>query len=61
MVERVVKRLTDPTTNEVLMVRKKSIGIVEVKTVAAKIAFGPFQPLDVGKPKRGDNVVILKK
>lgn len=61
MVERIVKRLTDPTTNEVLMVRKKEIGIVEVKTVAPKIAFGPFQPLDVGKPKRGDNVVVLKK
>lgn len=61
MIERVVKRLTDPTTNEVLMLRKKQIGIVEVKTVTPKIAFGPFQPLDVGNPQRGDLVVVLKK
>jgi curli biogenesis system outer membrane secretion channel CsgG len=61
MIERVVKRLTDPTTNEVLMIRKKPIGMVEIKTVAPKIAFGPFQPLDIGKPQRGDLVVVLKK
>ncbi|MCW9003178.1 MAG: hypothetical protein OQJ87_10720, partial [Rhodospirillales bacterium] len=45
MVERIVKKLTDPATSEVLMIRKKPLGLVEVQSVTPKIAFGAFQPL----------------
>jgi curli biogenesis system outer membrane secretion channel CsgG len=61
MVERVVKRLTDPTTGEVLMLRKKELGVVQITMVADKIASGKFKPFDADAPKRGDAVVIIKK
>ena len=61
MVERVVKRLTDPATNEVLLLKKKRLGIVEVGEVGEKIAIGTFKPLDTDAPARGDLVVALAK
>lgn len=60
-VERVVKKLTDPTTGEVLMIKKKTLGIVELDMVAAKISSGSFQPLEMDPPKRGDFVIVMKR
>ncbi len=61
MVERVVKRLTDPTTGEILMIRKKELGVVQITMVTEKIASGTFRPLDPLAPRRGDSIVIIKK
>lgn len=60
MIERVIKRLTDPTTNEVLSLRKKELGIVQISGVEKKISYGPFMPLGVEPPKRGDFVAIIR-
>lgn len=60
MIERVVKKLTDPTTQEVLFIRKKALGIVEITEVEQKISFGAFQPLEVIAPQRGDFVAIIR-
>lgn len=60
MIERVVKRLTDPTTNEILSIRKKKLGIVQITGVENKISFGKFMPLSLDPPKRGDFVSIIK-
>jgi len=61
MVERIVKRLTDPTTGEVLSLRKKELGIVKISGVEKKVSYGSFQPLETTPPKRGDFVAIMKK
>ncbi|MEX2450365.1 MAG: CsgG/HfaB family protein [Rhodospirillales bacterium] len=61
MVERVIKRLTDPTTGEVLSIRKKELGIVKIIGVESKVSFGSFQPLETIPPQRGDFVAIMKK
>ncbi len=61
VVERIVKKLTDPTTNEVLMIKKKPLGMVKIKRVMPKISIGEFSPMDVVKPKRGDLVVGVEK
>jgi curli biogenesis system outer membrane secretion channel CsgG len=61
MVERVVKRLTDPTTGEVLMIRKRELGVVQLTMVTEKIASGTFRPLDRLAPRRGDSIVIIKR
>ena len=61
VVERVTKRLTDPATGEILSVRKKPLGIVEIDQLEPKVASGKFQPLEVDKPVRGDFVVVMKK
>lgn len=60
MIERVVKKLTDPVTQEVLLIRKKALGILEITGVEQKISFGPFKPLEVAAPKRGDFVAIIR-
>ncbi len=60
MIERVVKKLTDPTTLEVLSIRKKALGIIEIAGVEKKVSFGPFQPLEVEPPQRGDLVVVMR-
>ena len=60
MIERLVKKMTDPTTQEVLFIRKKALGIVEITGVEQKVSFGAFQPLEPATPKRGDFVAILK-
>lgn len=60
MIERVVKRLTDPTTNEVLLIRKKELGIVRITGVEKKISFGKFMPLSLDPPKRGDFVTNIR-
>ncbi|WP_020593983.1 CsgG/HfaB family protein [Kiloniella laminariae] len=60
MVERVVKRLTDPQTGEVLMIRKKELGLVTVSDVLEKVSFGGFIPLDIDAPQRGDVIVLVR-
>ena len=57
-VEHVVKRLTDPATGEVLSVRRKPLGTVEIKSVEEKVSFGVFEATDPQKPVRGDLVVM---
>ena len=59
MIERVVKRLTDPTTSEVLSIRKKPLGVLQVTGVENKISYGTFQPLEMEPPQRGDLVAIM--
>ncbi len=61
VVERVTKRLTDPSTGEILSVRKKALGIVEVDQLEPKVASGKYQPLETDKPERGDFVQVMKK
>ncbi len=60
-IERVVKTLTDPSTGEILLVKKKTMGIVELDMVTQKISSGAFQPLEVEEPARGDFVVVMKR
>ena len=60
MIERVVQRLTDPTTNEVLSIRKKELGILQITGVEKKISYGQFTPLGMDPPRRGDYVAIMR-
>jgi len=60
MIERVVKKLTDPATGEVLSLRKARLGMVKVSTVEPKISSGAFTAIDVLPPKRGDLVMTVK-
>jgi len=57
-VEHVVGTLTDPATGEVLSVRRKMLGTLEITSVEEKIAFGAFSSTDPLKPVRGDLVVM---
>ena len=59
MVERILKRLTDPTTGEVLLLKKKQLGFVTLSTVTEKLSYGGFTPLDVDEPQRGDLVITV--
>ncbi len=61
MVERIVKKLTDPATGEVLSLRKAPLGLVKVDTVEPKISMGKFTAIDVNPPKRGDLVLTVRK
>ena len=56
--EHVVGTLTDPATGEVLSVRRKMLGTLEITSVEEKIAFGAFSSTDPLKPVRGDLVVM---
>ena len=57
-VERVLNKLTDPATGEVLSVRRKTLGTLEIKNVEEKISFGVFKATDKQPPARGDIVVL---
>lgn len=61
MAETIVKKLTDPATGEVLTVRKKKLGTIEITEVEEKVAIGSFLPLSMEVPQRGDLVMELKK
>ncbi len=50
MIERVVKRLTDPTTSEVLSIRKKPLGVLQVTGVENKISMAPSSPWKWSRP-----------
>ncbi len=61
VVERIVKKLTDPATGELLLLRKKELGMVTVTEVLPKISLGNFAPLAADAPQRGDLVVTVKQ
>jgi len=56
-VERVIQRLTDPATGEVLSVRRQTLGTLEVKNVEEKVSFATFATADGNQPVRGDLVI----
>lgn len=57
-VEHIAKILTDPATGEVLSVRRKTLGTLEISSVEEKVSFGAFHATDAQKPVRGDLVVL---
>lgn len=57
-VEHIVGKLTDPATGEVLSVRRKALGTLEIRSVEEKVSFGVFKASDPQKPARGDLVVM---
>ena len=59
-ISRVVKKFTDPETGKVLGIRKKDLGILQLKSVDSKLSSGKFFPLDPQPPQRGDLVVVGK-
>jgi curli biogenesis system outer membrane secretion channel CsgG len=56
-VERIIQKLTDPATGEVLSVRRATLGTLEVKGVEEKVSFASFTTADGNQPARGDLVV----
>ena len=56
-VERVTQKLTDPATGEVLSVRRRTVGTLEVKNVEDKVSFARFATADGNQPVRGDLVM----
>ena len=56
-VERVIQRLTDPATGEVLSVRRQRLGTLEVRNVEEKVSFATFATADGNQPVRGDLVM----
>lgn len=58
VIKKITKRLTDPTTGEVLMLKTKRVGMVKVGTVAEKIAFGKYVAVEHESPVRGDLAVL---
>ena len=59
-IQRVTKRFTDPTTKQLLSVRKKELGVVEIDVVEQKMAYGTFWPMGSEKPKRDDMVTLVE-
>jgi len=59
VVERVIKRLTDPTTGEVLSVRKKELGIITLTGVEERLSYGDYAAIDTTPPERGDMAVKM--
>lgn len=61
MIEGVAKKFTDPETAQVLGVRKKELGTIQINEVEENMAYGAYIPLDQEPPKRGDIVVKIEK
>ena len=61
LVEVITKKLTDPQTGEVLSVKTKQLGLIEVTEVENKISLGTFSPLGLDVPSRGDLVLQIKE
>jgi len=61
MIEKQIKRLTDPTTGEVLRVIQEPVGILEITDVDEKIAWGKFISVGALLPERGDLVMPVKR
>jgi curli biogenesis system outer membrane secretion channel CsgG len=57
-IQRVGKRMTDPTTGAVLSEEMNSLGMVQLNSIQEKIASGQFMPMGGGAPARGDLVVF---
>ena len=60
MIERELKRLTDPATGEVLRIKKEPVGVLVLTDVEEKISFGKFSPIGSTRPQRGDLIQIMK-
>jgi hypothetical protein len=60
IVERIVKRFTDPATGKVIGIRKKEIGGIELTGVEKQLSYGTFVPNGSEIPKRGDLVSIFE-
>jgi curli biogenesis system outer membrane secretion channel CsgG len=60
MIERIVKKLTDPVTGEILGIRKQELGVLQLTGVEDKMSYGTFVPLGTEQPKRGDRVIMVK-
>ncbi len=60
MIERIVKKLTDPQTGEILGIRKQELGVLQLTGVEDKMSYGTFVPLGNEQPKRGDRVIMVK-
>ena len=58
VIQKVIRKLTDPTTGELLMVKTEKLGIVRVDMVAEKIAYGSFVSVSNLQPARGDVAVL---
>jgi hypothetical protein len=61
MIERAGKVMTDPTTGEVLSVRKEEIGVLRLTKVEEKISSGSFTPLSSKPPQRGDFAQLMSR
>ena len=59
-VQRIMQRLTDPATGEVLSVKRVTLGTLEVTNVEDKVAFATFTTAEGNQPARGDLVVTAK-
>src|SRR5205085_1914626 len=59
-VERVAQKLTDPATGEVLSVRRRAVGTLDVKSVEDRVSFASFTTADGNQPVRGDLVIAPK-
>ncbi|MEZ5758351.1 MAG: CsgG/HfaB family protein [Emcibacteraceae bacterium] len=59
VVERIVRRLTDPTTGELLSVRKKELGIITLTGVEERLSYGDYAAIDTTPPERGDMAVKM--
>ncbi|HUL97579.1 MAG TPA: CsgG/HfaB family protein [Usitatibacter sp.] len=55
-VQRIMQRLTDPATGEVLAVKRVTLGTLEVTSVEDKVAFATFATAEGNQPVRGDLV-----
>ena len=55
-VQRIMQRLTDPATGEVLSVKRVTLGTLEVTNVEDKVAFATFATAEGNQPVRGDLV-----
>lgn len=61
MVERITRKLTDPQTGQVLSVRKKALGLIQLDEIEERLAGGKFSALDPEAPQRGDLVVTVQR
>ncbi len=59
-VERIAQRLTDPATGEVLSVRRRTLGTLEVTNAEDKVSYATFTSSDPNPPVRGDLVIAPK-
>ena len=59
-VERILQKLTEPATGEVLSVKRARLGTLEVTNVEEKVSFASFTTADGNQPVRGDLVTTQK-
>lgn len=59
IIERIVKRFTDPGTGQVIGIRKKELGGLQLTGVEKKMSYGNFIPNGTEPPRRGDLVILF--